>query len=317
MRALVTGGAGFIGSNLCTVLLDAGHEVGIIDDLSAGTAENVDPRSWFRRMDILDLALEAAVAEFAPDAIVHLAAQSSVSGSLKDPERDWAVNAEGTAAVARAADSSGVRRVVSASSAAVYGEPSVVPLSESSPKMPANPYGRSKLAAEGMLADALYDSDTDFASFRFSNVYGPRQDALGEGGVVAIFSYELASGSVPAIFGTGKQTRDFIYVGDVVSAIVEGLNADVQLSSTIPADSVAGAAAYNVSTGTETSVNALAAVLAEVSGVAVDMAHLPARDGDVERSALDPSKIADVLQWRAATLLRAGLAETWAWFAAK
>ncbi len=198
MRVLVTGGAGFIGSNLCAALLDAGHHVGVIDDLSTGRAENLDERSWFRELDILDPALETVLAEFEPETVVHLAAQASVSASIKDPARDWAVNAEGTAAVARAADAVGVRRMISASSAAVYGEPAVVPLAESSPKAPANPYGRSKLAAEGMLADALYDSGTDFASFRFANVYGPRQDALGEGGVVALFCHALASGSTPA-----------------------------------------------------------------------------------------------------------------------
>lgn len=317
MRVLVTGGAGFIGSNLCAALLDTGHEVGIIDDLSTGNAENLDPRAWFRRLDILDAALESMVAEFAPDALVHLAAQPSVSASIRNPARDWAVNAEGTAAVARAADAAAARRMISASSAAVYGEPAVVPLLESSSKAPANPYGRSKLAAEGMLADTLNDSDTDFASFRFSNVYGPRQDALGEGGVVAIFSHALASGHTPEIFGSGGQTRDFIFVGDVVSAIVAALHADVPLSSAVPADSVAAAAAYNVSTGHETTVTQLAETLAEVSGTGAAFAHRDAREGDVERSALDPAKLSDILRWRASTSLRDGLEETWSWFSAR
>jgi UDP-glucose 4-epimerase len=317
MRVLVTGGAGFIGSNLCAVLLDSGYEVGIVDDLSTGRAENIDDRSWFCGVDILDAALEAVFTEFEPDAVVHLAAQSSVTASVKDPVRDWAVNAEGTAAVARAADAAGARRVISASSAAVYGEPAAVPLTEASPMSPANPYGRSKLAAEGMLADTLCDTGTDFASFRFSNVYGPRQDALGEGGVVAIFCHALASGVSPQIFGTGEQTRDFIFVGDVVGAIRAALHAETLLSSALPSDSVAQAAAYNVSTGRETTVNELAVALQEISGTEVDFALREARDGDVDRSALDPSKLADVLQWRAATPLRHGLAETWAWFAAR
>ncbi len=317
MRVLVTGGAGFIGSSLCAVLLDAGCEVGVIDDLSSGSAENLDERAWFRRLDILDLCVENAVAEFAPDTIVHLAAQPSVAASFRDPSRDWAVNAEGTATVARAADAAGVRRMLSASSAAVYGEPSVVPLHESSPKVPANPYGRSKLAAEGMLADTLCDSATDFASLRFSNVYGPRQDALGEGGVVAVFCHALASGETPQIFGTGEQTRDFIFVGDIVTAIVAAIHADVPLASALPADSVAQAAAYNVSTGVETSVNDLATAIRDVTGTSAEFARCEAREGDVDRSALDPSKLGEVVQWRASTPLRDGLAETWAWFSAR
>ena len=316
MRVLVTGGAGFIGSNLCAVLLDAGHEVGVIDDLSTGKAANLDERAWFRPLDILDLSLESVVAEFGPEVIVHLAAQPSVAASLKDPSRDWAVNAEGTAAVGRAALAAGARRMISASSAAVYGEPVSVPLRESSPKSPVNPYGRSKLAAEGMLADTLSESDTDFASFRFSNVYGPRQDALGEGGVVALFCHAVASGAAPEIFGTGEQTRDFVFVGDIVSAIVAAIDSDTRLASALPADSVAAAAAYNVSTGIETTVNDLAAALIDVSGTRSEFVRQPARDGDVDRSALDPSKIADVLEWRADTPLRDGLAETWEWFSA-
>ncbi len=315
MRVLVTGGAGFIGSNLCAALLDAGHVVGVIDDLSTGHEQNVDPRSWFRRLDILDEHLDTAVAEFAPEAVVHLAAQASVSASIKDPARDWAVNAEGTVAVAKATESAGARRILSASSAAVYGEPASVPLAESAPKAPANPYGRSKLAAEGMLADALCDGGMDFASLRFSNVYGPRQDALGEGGVVAIFSHDLAIDETAVIYGSGEQTRDFIYVGDVAGAIIAALHSDVSLASALPAESAAEAAAYNVSTGIETSVNALAETLVSISGSTLPFEYRDAREGDVDRSALDPAKIAEVVRWRASTSLSDGLAATWAWFA--
>ncbi len=317
MRVLVTGGAGFIGSNLVDRLLDAGHDVGVIDDLSTGSRANLDPRAWFAEIDILDASLEAVVGEFEPETIVHLAAQASVSASIKDPRRDWAVNAEGTAVVARAAEAVGARRIISASSAAVYGEPLEVPLAETSPKAPANPYGRSKLAAEGMLADALYDSDTDFASLRFSNVYGPRQDAQGEGGVVALFCHALARGVSPQIFGTGEQTRDFIFVGDLVGAIVAAIHSDASLALAMPADSASEGAAYNVSTGRETSVNELADALRGVSGLAIDFARAEPRDGDVDRSALDPSKIQQVLGWCAATDLGGGLAVTWDWFSGR
>ena len=156
---------------------------------------------------------------------MHLAAQASVTASIADPDRDWAVNAEGTRVVAEAARAAGARRVISASSAAVYGEPAEtdLPLAETAAKAPANPYGRSKLAAEGLLARALTGSDTDWSSFRFSNVYGPRQDGAGEGGVVAIFCQHMHDNVTPVIYGDGRQSRDFVYVGDVVSAIVLAL----------------------------------------------------------------------------------------------
>ncbi|MDP2181337.1 MAG: NAD-dependent epimerase/dehydratase family protein, partial [Actinomycetota bacterium] len=200
MRILVTGGAGFIGSNLVHAL-SGEHEVGVIDDLSTGSIEDLHPAAWFRKLDILDPAFPALIAEFGPHAVVHLAAQASVTESLRDPERDWQVNAEGTRMVAAAAAAAGAKRMISASSAAVYGEPSVVPLSEDAHKAPANPYGRSKLAAEQFLAEEIVSTAVDFASFRFSNVYGPRQDWRGEGGVVAIFCARLAAGERPIIFG--------------------------------------------------------------------------------------------------------------------
>jgi UDP-glucose 4-epimerase len=225
MRVLVTGGAGFIGSNLVDALVARGDTVGVIDDLSTGKAQNLNPSAWFREMDILDVSVPDVACEFAPDAVVHLAAQASVAVSLRDPNRDFAVNAEGTRAVARAALASGAKRMISASSAAVYGEPaeSLLPLLETAPKAPANPYGNSKLAAESMLAEKLLGTGCDFASFRFSNVYGPRQDAAGEGGVVSLFCDRMHAGTAPVVYGTGEQTRDFIFVGDIVGAIIAAL----------------------------------------------------------------------------------------------
>ena len=309
MRILVTGGAGFIGSNLAQLLLAEGHEVGIIDDLSTGKAENVHASTWFREMSVLDAGLAESVTEFAPDAVVHLAAQVSVHESMRDPERDRAINVEGTRAVARAAAAAGARRVISASSAAVYGEPEVVPLPETARKAPTNPYGASKLEAESVLAEELRPRGVDFASFRFSNVYGPRQDALGEGGVVAIFANRMVAGEPPAIFGDGLQTRDFIYVGDVVTAVLAALRVDSPL-----AQSGTDGHAFNVSTGTELSVEHLAETMREAAGYRGAVEHLPAREGDVERSALDPTKAACVFGWRAAVPLERGVAMTVRWF---
>jgi UDP-glucose 4-epimerase len=314
VRILITGGAGFIGSNLAFALIASGNDVGIIDDLSTGKRENLHPQAWTRTADILDPAFPALVAEFAPDAVVHLAAQASVGESLRDPERDWAVNAEGTRVVARAATTSGAGRIVSASSAAVYGEPDAadLPLAETAPKAPANPYGRSKLAAEGLLADTLLGSRVDFASFRFSNVYGPRQDAQGEGGVVALFAAAMAAGRPPRVYGSGEQTRDFIYVGDVVGALTAAVFSDAKLAIG-PGD----AAAYNVSTGKETSVNDLLGAMRVASGYAGPAESAPVREGDVLRSSLDPGKASRTFGWQARQTLALGAEMTWRWFAAR
>ncbi len=310
MRVLVTGGAGFIGSNLVTALTMSGNDVGIIDDFSSGKAENLNGLAWFREMDILDPALDAVVAEFAPEAVVHLAAQPSVAASVKDPERDWAVNVEGTRAVARAAAAAGARRVLSASSAAVYGEPAEVPLLETSLKAPANPYGRSKLAAETSLAETLAPLGVDFASLRFSNVFGPRQDGRGEGGVVSIFATKMMAGELPVIYGDGGQTRDFIYVGDVVAAIVAALFAD----SVLGAAAMPDGPAYNISTGKELPVDQLAGMMRSAALFARPFPHEPAREGDVARSALDPSKAFAAFGWQARASLEASLKLTLTWF---
>jgi UDP-glucose 4-epimerase len=314
MRVLITGGAGFIGTNLAFALASGGDQIGIIDDLSAGKRENLHPYAWTRVLDILDPAFPAAVAEFAPDAVVHLAAQASVAESLRDPERDWAVNAEGTRVVAQAALAAGAKRVISASSAAVYGEPAEadLPLAEAAPKAPANPYGRSKLAAEGLLADTLAGTGVDWASFRFSNVYGPRQDGAGEGGVVAVFCQRFHDAETPVIYGDGSQTRDFIYVGDVVGAIISALDAEGTLG---PAK--ADEAAYNVSTGLETSVNELFMALRVASGFLGEVRHEAAREGDVARSSLDPTKSARAFGWKAHQTLELGAEVTWRWYASQ
>jgi UDP-glucose 4-epimerase len=314
MRVLITGGAGFIGSNLADTLIGAGHEVGIIDDLSAGKRENLPVAAWFREIDILDPAFLAAVAEFAPDAVAHLAAQASVTESLRDPERDWAVNAEGTRIVAEAALAAGAKRMISASSAAVYGEPAEadLPLAESATKAPVNPYGRSKLAAEGLLAEALSGTGVDWASFRFANVYGPRQDGAGEGGVVAVFCQRMHEGATPVIYGDGSQTRDFIYVGDVVGAIVAAFSAGGRLAT-----GSGDIAAYNISTGKETSVNDLLAALRRASGFVGEAQHDPAREGDVLRSSLDPRKAAAAFGWSAGQELAPGAQATWRWYASQ
>jgi len=307
MRVLITGGAGFIGSNLTRALMPE-HEVGVIDDLSAGKEENLPEGVWFRRLDILDPALDEHVASFRPDVVVHLAAQASVAESVKDPARDWAVNVEGTGAVARAAHAAGAFRMVSASSAAVYGEPSELPLTESSQKLPLSPYGRSKLAGETILAQTLASTKTDFASLRFSNVYGPRQDWRGEGGVVAVFCAMMADSQAPVIHGTGEQTRDFIFVADIVSAITAVILTEASLR-----DGQGSGPAYNISSGTRTSINELASVVSAATGFKPELVHAPWREGDIMHSALDSHKARSVFSWDARVPLKVGIGKTVEW----
>lgn len=310
MRIVVTGGAGFIGSNLVRALLMGGNDVLVVDDLSSGAAENLDPRAGFRKLDILDDALPAVFAEFAPHAVVHLAAQSSVTVSIADPARDREVNVEGTRRVAAAARDAGAVRVISASSAAVYGEPAELPLKEVSAKAPINPYGESKLEAESALAQELAGTSTDYASFRFSNVYGPRQNAEGEGGVVAIFCGRIAAGQPPVLNGDGSQTRDFIYVGDVVNAVMTALNAPGPL-----AQGAGDASAYNISTGERISLQALVMALRQAASYFGRVDNGPDREGDIVHSSLDPTRAREVFGWCANVELETGIAMTWRWFA--
>jgi nucleoside-diphosphate-sugar epimerase len=208
---------------------------------------------------------------------------------MREPEFDREVNAEGTRRVAAAARAVGARRMISASSAAVYGEPVELPLKETSSKSPTSPYGASKLEAEGLLASELAGSGLDFASFRFSNVYGPRQDAAGEGGVVSIFSDSIHRGAPPVIFGDGSQTRDFIYVGDVVAAIIAASLSEAELAT-----GAGDGPAYNISTGERTSVDELLMALRQAAGYLGPAEHEAPRAGDILHSALDPTKAAEV-----------------------
>jgi UDP-glucose 4-epimerase len=309
VRTLVTGGVGFIGSMLTFALLSGGHEVGVVDDMSVGTIDNLHPAAWFRRMSILDDALDDCVAEFAPEVVVHLAAQASVADSIRDPDATHAANVEGTRRVARSARAAGARLVLSASSAAVYGEPEEVPVAEDASKAPANPYGVSKLEAERVLGEELADGAVDFASLRFSNVYGPRQDAAGEGGVVAIFCGHMSAGRPPVVHGDGTQTRDFVFVGDVVAAILEAMHSKERLSA--PASD---GAAYNIATGSETSIRELLATMRAVTGYLGPSESVESPPGDIARSALDPSKAERVFGWKSAVSLEQGLGATWRWY---
>jgi UDP-glucose 4-epimerase len=293
VTVVVTGGAGFIGSNVVDALVERGERVVVLDDLSTGRRENLDGSpAELRELDITDAAaLAEALQDIRPERIFHLAAQIDVRRSVEDPAFDARVNVEGTINVLAAA---GTARVVFASTGgALYGESATVPTPEDAPIAPLSPYGQAKHAAEGYLRlyHELYGLST--ISLRFANVYGPRQDPLGEAGVIAMFCGWRVNGTRPTIYGDGSQTRDFVYVGDVVEAVLAAGDADL-------------IGAYNVGTGTATSVVELAAAFGE------DFApvHADPRPGEVSRSCLDVTKIADELGWRAATPLADGLERT-------
>jgi UDP-glucose 4-epimerase len=296
MRVLVTGGAGFIGSHLVDALLDRGAEVSMADHLHRS------PKPWFGEAllrgaqlyvaDLRDLsAIRPAFAAARPEVVLHLAAQVDVRLSVADPAFDAQVNVAGTVSVLEAAREVGARRVVMASTAAVYGDPRDIPTTENAPIAPLSPYGTSKAAAEWYLAQYRRLHGISTLALRMANVYGPRQDPHGEAGVVSIFSGMAASGARATVFGDGRQTRDYVFVDDVVEAWLAAAASDVT-------------GALNISTGIETSVRELA----EALDLAYDFA--PGRVGEIERSCLDPSAAAAQLDWRAAVPLANGLRRT-------
>jgi UDP-glucose 4-epimerase len=293
VRAIVTGGAGFIGSHVVDALVARGDEVTVLDNLSTGRGKNVAERA---RLVEADLAEAGRVfAEARPEVCFHLAAQADVRVSVERPDFDAEVNLLGTVRVLEAARMLDAQVILASTGGAIYGECDE-PAAEESPRQPLAPYGASKLAAEEYLATYNRLHGTQHVSLRYGNVYGPRQDPHGEAGVVAIFFGRLARGEPLRIFGNGRQTRDYVYVGDVVAA-------------TLAAQGHAGV--FNVGTGTETSVVELADACCKVAGVSASLGHEPARVGELQRSVLDPSLAERELGFRAQTRLHDGLAATW------
>jgi UDP-glucose 4-epimerase len=302
VKVLVTGGAGFIGSHVTDVFLDAGHEVWALDDLSSGRRENLRPEVKLVVADIRSADAARLVETGRFEVMCHLAAQMDVRRSVADPRFDAEVNVGGFLNLLEAARKSGLRKVVfSSTGGAIYGEQDVYPAPESHPTRPVSPYGVSKASGELYLAYYRAQYGLQSVALRYANVYGPRQNPHGEAGVVAIFSERLLRGDPCTINGTGQQTRDFVFGPDVARANLLAATRDVQ-------------GAINIGTATETDVNRLYALLAKAAGSDRPATHAPAKPGEQMRSSVDPALAAKVLGWRPTVALEEGLQRTVGWF---
>jgi len=298
MRIVVTGGAGFIASHIVDAYLERGHEVHIVDDLSTGQSINLNPRADLHEVDIADPKAARLIERIKPDALSHHAAQMDVRHSVADPGFDARVNIIGFINLLEACKNCAVKKVMFASSGgAVYGEQDVFPAAEDHPTRPASPYGVSKRAGELYLSYYQQAFGLPYIALRYANIYGPRQSAKGEAGVVAIFLSLLLTGKTPVINGDGGQTRDYVYVGDVVAANVAALDSRF-------------VGAVNIGTGVETDVVMIFDHLRQAVGSPIEAVHGPAKPGEQRRSCLDARLAAQVLGWRSQTTLADGLLRT-------
>ncbi len=306
MNILVTGGAGFIGSHVADLMVEAGHQVSIVDnlwELGGGRMEHVNPQARFHKVDIRDPKLAEVFAEERPEVVCHLAAQHSVKISTDDPAHDAQVNILGLINLLQCAVRSGARKVVFASSGATYGTVDRMPVDESTPQHPESPYGITKTASEYYLRYWQEMYGLDFTALRLGNVYGPRQDPTGEAGVIAIFARAILLGEPVRIDWDGEQQKDYVYVGDVARAFELALSRGT-------------GQAYCIATGKGTSVNALYHGLVEIVGHAVEVVRAPKRPGDIYLTYFDPRRAAGQLGWQAETPLDEGLRKTVAYFEA-
>lgn len=305
MKILITGGAGFIGSNIADAYLAAGHEVFVVDDLSSGFIENLSPKAKFFEMDIRDPKIEKIFEENKFDVVNHLAAQMDVRRSVADPVFDATVNVVGTLNLLENCLKHGVKKVIfSSTGGAIYGEQDYFPADEKHPTRPLSPYGIAKLAVEKYLFYYNAVHGLNYVVLRYANVYGPRQNPHGEAGVVAIFTSKLLKGEEPVINGEGRQTRDYTFVGDVVRANVKALEYD---KSDI----------FNVGTGKETDVNVLFRMLRDAVGSSAEEKHGPAKAGEQMRSVIDYSKALKILGWEPKVGLEEGIDATVKFFRQK
>ncbi|RMF61367.1 MAG: NAD-dependent epimerase/dehydratase family protein [Calditrichaeota bacterium] len=302
MKILVTGGAGFIGSHVADAYLQAGHEVTIIDDLSSGRTENLNPAATFHRLDIQDKGVAELFAQEKFEVVNHHAAQMDVRKSVDDPLFDARTNILGTLNLLECSVKFGVKKFIFASTGgAVYGEQERFPADESHPTWPLSPYGITKLACEKYLFYYKEVHHLPHVILRYANVYGPRQNPHGEAGVVAIFTERLLSGEQPIINGDGTQTRDYVYIDDLVRMNLLALNHE-------------RSEAFNVGTGTETDVNTIYRLLNQYTGADREEVHGPAKPGEQQRSCLSYAKAEQVFGWKPEVELNQGLKKTVEYF---
>lgn len=302
MRIVVTGGAGFIASNIADAYVDHGHEVHIFDDFSTGQRVNVNPKAALHQIDIADNRSARLIEQIKPDILSHHAAQMDVRHSVADPTFDARVNILGFINLLEGCKRAGVKKVIFASSGgAVYGEQESFPAPESHVTQPASPYGVSKRSGELYLSYYHQTYGLPYLALRYANVYGPRQSAKGEAGVVAIFLSLLLTGRAPVINGDGKQTRDYVYVGDVVAANVAALDSDF-------------VGPVNIGTGVETDVVTIYNHLRDAVGSQLQAQHGPAKAGEQRRSCIDNRRAGEVLGWRPQVALPDGLQRTAAYY---
>lgn len=299
MRILVSGGAGFIGSHIVDTFVAAGHTVAIVDNLSAGRRENVNPKA---RLYTIDLGTPEALAEIfereQPEVVCHQAAQKSVRLSVEDPAADATINIVGSLHLLEQCRRRGVQHVIFASTGgAIYGDVTTIPTPEEHPAWPVSPYGIAKLTVEHYLYFYHHQYNLPYTALRYANVYGPRQDPHGEAGVVAIFVERLLAGDAVTIYGDGEQTRDYVYVGDVAAANLRALE-------------TRALGPFNIGTGIETSVNDLYRALEQAVGQERPATYAPGRPGEQARSAVDARHAADTLGWRPQVSLTDGVRRT-------
>lgn len=302
MKILVTGGAGFIGSNLVDALIDKNHEVIIVDNFSTGQKENLNPKAKLYELDIQDQKLEEVFVSEKPEVVFHLAAQIDVRKSVEDPIQDANTNILGSLNLLEKCKNHNIKKIIfSSTGGAIYGESEIVPSPEMAPQQPISPYGIGKLCIEKYLHYYHVVFGLNYVVLRYANVYGPRQNSKGEAGVIAIFCDKLLAGQQPVINGEGKQTRDYVFVTDVVAANLAALNYE---QTDI----------FNVGTQVENDVNQIAELIKKNINVGLDFTHGPAKMGEQARSCLDYSKIKQALDWQPTIDLEKGIAITTQWF---
>ncbi len=307
MKILITGGAGFIASQIGDALIANGHQVVVVDNLATGKRENINPAANFYEMDIRDAALKDVFERERPDVVNHHAAQMSVNVSVENPMLDADINILGGLNLLENARKTGVKKVVfSSSGGTVYGDPTYLPCDEKHPIQPLSPYGAAKYAFEMYLHLYAVTYGLEYTTLRYANIYGPRQDPFGEAGVVAIFAQRMLAEKPLTIYGTGDQERDFVFVGDVVRANLMVLD-----------NPASNRRAYNIGTGVGTSINKIYEVLKKVSGYSLPANYGPGKPGEVFRSILDAGRIGSELGWEPQVSLEDGLAQTLEFFRTK